>query len=157
MKPIVSNKKGFTLLEIIVVMIIVGVLAAIALPNLFANVERQRAQEALNTIGLVNNGIMTCVQANLGSPTNCSTLNSVGVTLPPKARFSYTIADLSGNLSADGATDTLAWTIRACRTTFDNGTVCTSINNNGGSSLWLARASGNVVTKGGNGAFAGVW
>jgi prepilin-type N-terminal cleavage/methylation domain-containing protein len=42
-----SNRTGFTLIEIIVTLIIVGVLAAIALPNIFKNVSRSYAAEAL--------------------------------------------------------------------------------------------------------------
>jgi type IV pilus assembly protein PilA len=42
-----NNKSGFTLIEIIVVMIIVGILAAIALPNLFSNVGKSKGVQAL--------------------------------------------------------------------------------------------------------------
>jgi len=56
-----GNKNAFTLIEIIVVLIIVGILAAIALPNLFSNVSKVRAEEALATIGTYRPTIETCI------------------------------------------------------------------------------------------------
>ena len=48
-----NNKSGFTLLEILVVIIIVGVLASVAMPSLFKNVEKSRGSEALNALGTI--------------------------------------------------------------------------------------------------------
>jgi len=44
-------KKGFTLLELLIVIIIVGVLATLALPNFLRGVERARWAEAKNILG----------------------------------------------------------------------------------------------------------
>jgi type IV pilus assembly protein PilA len=74
------NTDGFTLIEIVVVLIIVGILATIALPSLFSNVSKSRAVEAMGVIGsyraLVEGCIIkyagsnnsACSSANLGNP-----------------------------------------------------------------------------------------
>lgn len=65
------RKKGFTLIEILVVVIIVGILASLAMNNYFRVVERGRAAEAKNLIGVLrgmefsyyleNNAFTTCL------------------------------------------------------------------------------------------------
>ena len=47
------NKKGFTMVELLVVLVIVGILAAVATPIYLANVQRSRASEAISTMGLI--------------------------------------------------------------------------------------------------------
>ena len=50
-----NNKKGFTLVELLVVVLIIGILAAMAMPAYFKAVERARASEADTLIGSVVN------------------------------------------------------------------------------------------------------
>ena len=55
-----KNQSGFTLLEIIIVIIIVGVLASLALPKFFNTVEFSRSSEALNAVGGIKRSADRC-------------------------------------------------------------------------------------------------
>ena len=45
------NRKGFTLLELLIVIVIIGILASIGMPRYFDAIEKAREAEAKGTIG----------------------------------------------------------------------------------------------------------
>ena len=55
-----KNKSGFTLLEIMIVVIIVGVLAALALPRLFGTIEYSRSTEAFSAFASIRSSMERC-------------------------------------------------------------------------------------------------
>ena len=57
-----KNKSGFTLLEIIIVIIIVGILASLAMPKFFKTVEYSRSAEALTNLGAIRRAMDVCYQ-----------------------------------------------------------------------------------------------
>ena len=57
-----NNKKGFTLLEILIVLVVLGVVAGLMFPVLTAQVEKSRAQEAVTALGTVKEAMVTYYQ-----------------------------------------------------------------------------------------------
>ena len=146
----ISSKKGFTILELIIVIIIVGVLASLALPRFFKLIERSRVTEALVNIGVIRQAMERC-----GYMHTCSfgpeytnyrgcvldfppgvqnnTLNIDDPNNSPGAHFTYS-AGPEGSGSGDPlCNDTLR--IEAFRNTLDGG-------DNGISGIYYEVASG---------------
>ncbi len=135
-----QNKSGFTLLEIIIVIIIVGVLASLALPRFFATVEFSKSTEALNAMSAVRGSLERCYLASAGTYVGC-TIASLDVADPgtsPGARFTYAISGPSAT----------GYVITAARNTVDGG---------GGTANWITitQTTGGV-TRAGSGAFIGI-
>lgn len=77
-------RKGFTLLELLIVVVVIGILASIAIPQFFRVAERARAAEAINILGAVR-------RAEIRYYSEHGVLTSSGaqidLELPPKKFF----------------------------------------------------------------------
>lgn len=139
-----KNKSGFTLLEIIIVIIIVGVLASLALPRFFETVEFSRSSEAVTYIGAIKRGLETC--ALMSGEENwvpCNTVQEGGLaTAPANAHFSYSI----GSFAVTGPTAG-TFTIVATRTPKAGGSSSSTIT-------FQVNVANGDITRSGTTAFA---
>lgn len=140
-KYIKSNKSGFTLLEIIIVIIIVGVMASLALPRLFSTVEYSRSTEALSAIASIRSSMERCYLQRSGTYAGCDVFGNLDVTNPatsPGAHFgTYAITSAS-------ATD---YTITGTRNTVDGGNTAHTV---------VVAQTGTVISRSGTNAFSGL-
>ena len=134
-----NNRSCFTLLEIIIVIIIVGVLASLALPRFFSTVEFSRSTEALTSITAVRQAMERCYLQRNGTYVNCALVN-LDIENPgtaPNAHFTYSLAGQSAT----------GYVITSTRNAIDGG--------DGTSTIALTQ-SATTVTRAGTGKFVGI-
>lgn len=96
------KRSGFTLIEIIIVVVILGILASIAMPKLVENIDKARATEAFSMGASYAKAVNRCLDDETGGSsaitvngthmTNCSTYSGIGMTTPAQTdSFDYTV------------------------------------------------------------------
>ena len=100
---------GFTLIELMIVVLIVGILAAVALPLYSKAVERGRISEAVNMLGTMREAQMRYI-SDYGTYTNNAALLDIGITSTIGRYFSFSA--LSSADPFDSIDDDIAYATR---------------------------------------------
>lgn len=114
-----NEQKGFTLIELMIVIAIIGILAAIAVPAYQAYVKKARFTEVVLAAASVRSNIDICFQdKDSYTLSNCDSLSKIGVdtatVIAPDSINSITIdantalITVTGEPSVDSATYTLS-------------------------------------------------
>lgn len=88
----IKTKKGFTLLELLIVVVILAVLAGLALPQYLRTVARARESEGWQNLGTIRSALSR-YYAEWGDLTNTIDLTLLDISdpnAPPNRLFNYT-------------------------------------------------------------------
>ena len=100
-----SNQQGFTLIELMIVIAIIGILAAIALPAYQNYTKKAKYSEVVAAMGGVKASVEVCNQVK-GGLTNCTT--TAGATFDGGVAESVALADDASKVAAGTVTVTVA-------------------------------------------------
>ena len=96
------RKKGFTLLELMIVVIIVGILASLAVPRFIAATRKAKEAEGRNILGVIRTAQIRYYIENRQNYSTDITLLDCDIT--PSRYYTYSAIDSGANIGQAAAT-----------------------------------------------------
>ena len=133
-----NKQKGFTLIELMIVVAIIGILAAIALPAYQTYTKKARFSEVVSATGAVKTAVEVAVQTNaltnvaslaagtfgIPSATTITNTGTQGQYVATLALGTNGLISATGTVEVDGLSYTLAPTIASGAVTWTAGGTC---------------------------------
>jgi len=137
-------QQGFTLIELMIVVAIIGILAAIAIPQYQDYVTRARWADAVTSVASLKTAIAECAQNNnnviSGTCDSASALQTaVGLAALPSTKFANTTVSVAGT--------TGAISIASTNNQLGSCTVTITPAVTGGNITWTAATTGTGCSK----------
>ena len=104
MLSMLKGKKGFTLIELMIVVAIIGILAAIAIPNFLKFQAKSKQSEAKSNLGAVFTGEV----AFFGETNRYGDFREINWAASGTPRYHYLIGDTNGTAGTWGNTDNVS-------------------------------------------------